>query len=426
MEIIELYAIFLQHSNIKTDSRKVLSQDLFFALKGPNYNGNTYAQQALDAGAAYAVIDEAIDLTDSRLIYTADVLQTLQLLARHHRQQFTIPFIAITGSNGKTTTKELIREVLATTYKTYSTIGNLNNHIGVPLTILSIKKDAEMAIIEMGANHLKEIEGYCSYTLPTHGIITNAGKAHLEGFGGVEGVKKGKGELYDFLKNNHGVIFRMNDYAYLKKMSEGIATIVTYGTGDADITGKAAIDSDFLEVAITSGSTIKTIKTQLVGSYNLPNVLAAITVGKYFKVPEDKIKIALEGYSPDNSRSQMIEKNGNKFILDAYNANPSSMRAAIENFAQMPGNNKIIWLGGMMELGAESVAEHQALVDLLAKFIWKEVVLIGGDFINTKHAFKYLNNAAEGRSWFKKQQYQDGLLLIKGSRSIQMEKILEP
>lgn len=425
MEISELYAIFQQYPVIKTDSRKVLPQDLFFALKGPSYNGNKYAEQALAAGAAFAVIDEVVDFTDARLLYTTDVLQTLQLLAKYHRQQFDIPFLAITGSNGKTTTKELIREVLATTYKTYSTIGNLNNHIGIPLTILSIKKDAEIAIIEMGANHLQEIEAYCTYALPTHGIITNAGKAHLEGFGGIEGVKKGKGELYDYLKNNNGIIFRMNDYPYLKEMSKDIATVVTYGTSNADTTGVAVIESDFLKVSITSKSSIKTINTQLVGAYNLPNVLAAITVGMYFNVPEEKIKLALENYSPDNSRSQMIEKNGNKIILDAYNANPSSMRAAIENFALMPAADKIVWLGGMMELGEESLAEHQALIELLATYPWKEVVLIGGDFINTKHNFKYLNNTAEGKIWFQQQQYNNAVLLIKGSRSIGMEKILE-
>ena len=425
MEIKELYAIFLKHPSIKIDSRKVESQDLFFALKGPNHNGNKFAQLALNEGAAFVIVDEDVNFADERLIYTEDVLHTLQQLAKYHRQQFTIPFIAITGSNGKTTTKELIREVLASTYITYSTKGNLNNHIGIPLTILSVQKDAEIAIIEMGANHLKEIEGYCTYTLPTHGIITNAGKAHLEGFGGVEGVKKGKGELYDYLKSKDGVIFRMNDYPYLREMSTGFANIITYGTKDANITGVATNESDFLTVSMTSGTHIKEINTQLVGAYNLPNVLVAVAVGIYFKVAEDKIKAALENYSPDNSRSQMIEKNGNKIILDAYNANPSSMRAAIENFASMKGDNKIIWLGGMMELGEESIAEHQALIDLITKFNWKEVVLVGGDFEKIHHPYHYIKTISDAKKWFDQQQYQDKLLLVKGSRSMQMETILK-
>ena len=248
MQIQELYTIFLQHPSVQTDTRKLKSGDLYFALKGPNFNGNLFAKQALDAGAAYAIVDELLDFLDDRIIVSTDTLQTLQDLAKYHRQQFNIPFIAITGSNGKTTTKELVSQVLSSTYKTYTTAGNLNNHIGVPLTILSIKRDAEMAVIEMGANHQKEIQGYCEYTMPTHGIITNCGKAHLEGFGGEEGVKKGKGELFQYLKTNGGTAFIMNDYEYLRTMSIGIAKINTYGTSDADITGVADSSLEFLQV----------------------------------------------------------------------------------------------------------------------------------------------------------------------------------
>lgn len=425
MQIQELYSIFLHHPSIQTDTRKLKPGDLYFALKGPNFNGNLFAKQALDKGAAYAIIDEPVDFSDQRLIQTTDSLQLLQALAKHHRLQFTIPFLAITGSNGKTTTKELISEVLSTTYKTYTTKGNLNNHIGIPLTILSVEKDAEIAVIEMGANHKKEIEGYCQYTMPTHGIITNCGKAHLEGFGGIEGVKKGKGELFEYLKSNGGTAFIMNDYDYLKELSTGIPTIITYGTVDADITGIADNKAAFLQVKMTNGTTVKEINTNLVGTYNLPNVLVAVAVGKYFKVPDEAIKNALEDYVPTNSRSQLIEKGTNKIILDAYNANPTSMKAAIENLAKMEDGEKILLLGGMMELGEESIAEHNAIVNLIGQYTWKAVVLVGGDFAKINHGYLYFPNSTEAGRWLHQQHFEDAKLLVKGSRSMQMEKVLE-
>ncbi len=425
MEIHDLYTIFLQHSSIQTDTRKLKEGDFFFALKGANYNGNKFAKQALDAGAAFTVIDEAQEFTDDRLIFSKDVLTTLQQLAKYHRQQFTIPFIAITGSNGKTTTKELIHNVLSTRYQTYTTKGNLNNHIGIPLTLLSVQKDAEMAVIEMGANHQKEIESYCMYTLPTHGLITNCGKAHLEGFGGIEGVRKGKGELFDYLRMQKGTAFIMSDYPYLKEMSNGISNIKTYGTNDAEITGVANNSNEFLKVSMTGGTNLKNITTHLVGSYNLPNVLAAVAVGKYFKVEDEQIKNALEHYVPSNSRSQMIEKNGYKIILDAYNANPSSMKAAIENFAGIEGQNKILLLGAMMEMGDESLTEHKALIDLISKYTWNNVVLVGGDFNKIVHPYLYFNTSSEAKSWLQQQPVKNALLLVKGSRSMQMEKVLE-
>ena len=424
MQIQDLYSIFLLHPSIQTDTRKLQPGDLFFALRGPSFNGNLFAKQALDAGAAYVVIDEPITFADDRLIETTGVLQTLQDLAKYHRQQFTIPFLAITGSNGKTTTKELVSEVLATTFKTSTTKGNLNNHIGVPLTILSIQKDAEVAVIEMGANHQKEIEGYCRYTMPTHGIITNCGKAHLEGFGGEEGVKKGKGELFDYLRLNGGTAFIMNDYGYLQEMSKGIPVIKTYGTAEADIAGVADKTAGFLQVEMTKGTTIKKIATNLVGEYNLPNVLAAVAVGKYFMVTDVAIKNALTSYVPSNSRSQMIERGTNKIILDAYNANPTSMKAAIENFAKMEGANKILLLGGMMELGTESIAEHEAIVKLIDENKWKAVVLVGGDFAKIKHGHLYFPNYAEAKEWLDEQHLENSKLLVKGSRSMQMEKVV--
>lgn len=458
MTIAQLYQIYLEHPSVQTDTRKLRQGDLFFALKGPNFNGNTFATQALEQGAAYAVIDEASAKTgplSDRLILVEDALATLQQLALYHRKQFDIPFIAITGSNGKTTTKELVYTVLASTYITYTTQGNLNNHIGIPITILSVKKDAQFAVIEMGANHQKEIEGYCKYTLPTHGIITNAGKAHLEGFGGPEGVKKGKGELYDFLRSPNvpafaspgilpgsptgGTAFVMWDYDYLRTMSQGIPHVIRYGTHDADVTGNVAqagkqgsnIGDAFLSVDIQGGPTVH---SQLVGDYNLPNVLVAVTVGRHFKISDTAIKASIEAYTPSNSRSQLIQKDGNHIILDAYNANPSSMRAAIENFARLvptgtsaspePANNKILILGAMAELGPESLAEHQGVVDLIGQYPWKEVVLVGGDFQKLQHPYKRFDNSKEAGEWFRQAAPKHAYLLIKGSRSTRMEEVL--
>ncbi len=424
MEISALYKIFLQYPSVQTDTRKLKKNDLYFALKGENFNGNLFAGKALEAGAAYAIIDEHIGVEDERLIMVENVLTTLQQLAKYHRQQFTIPFIAVTGSNGKTTTKELLCEVLSSSFKTYTTKGNLNNHIGIPLTILSVQKDAELAVIEMGANHQKEIEGYCKYALPTHGLITNCGKAHLEGFGGEDGVRKGKGELYDYLRATRGTVFLMKDYGYLVEMSQGIDNIITYGTVGADITGSANETKEMLEVTIAKGASLPVIKTHLVGRYNLPNVLAAVTAGKYFKVPDENIKIALESYMPSNSRSQLIKRGTNKIILDAYNANPTSMKAAVENIASIPDQKKVLLLGGMMELGRESVYEHAALVSLIDQHTWQAVVLVGGDFKNLEHSYNYFDTAAEAKEWLDKKAFENSTILIKGSRSMQMEKVL--
>ncbi len=380
--------------------------------------------QALDSGAAYSIVDEDADAKDDRIIKVYDVLTSLQNLAKHHREQFTIPFIGITGSNGKTTTKELIHAVLSSHYRTYTTEGNLNNHIGIPLTILKVKGDAEMAVIEMGANHQKEIEGYCVYTEPTHGIITNCGKAHLEGFGSIEGVRKGKGELYDYIRGHRGVAFAFDDYDYLHDMSKGITETVWYGTENGVVAGNIKAVAPFLEVVFTKGVSFQSIKTQLVGAYNLPNILCAVCLGKYFNVPEDKIKAAIENYTPTNSRSQLIEKGNNKIILDAYNANPTSMKVAIESFATIPAEQKILMLGGMMELGDESVAEHQHIVHIIDQHPWKEVALVGGDFAKTKHAYHYFSNTAEAKVWLEQQHFENAYILIKGSRLMQMEKIL--
>ena len=511
MTIPQLYEIYLRHPSIRTDTRQLKPGDLFFALKGPSFNGNQFATRALEQGAAYAIIDENVPqaivpnpnlsilppgeaVTDSlppslsdRLILVPDVLTALQDLSLHHRRQFNIPFIAITGSNGKTTTKELIHAVLSSTYITYTTQGNLNNHIGIPLTLLSVRPDAQFAVIEMGANHQKEIEGYCRYALPTHGIITNVGKAHLEGFGGPEGVKKGKGELFDFLRSHQvptvaspaptpgsaspapastpgGTAFVMWDYDYLREMSHDIPHIIRYGTHDADVTGTASspapaspvqtpanspAQSSFLTVEITHGAATGPIHTQLVGDYNLPNVLVAVTIGRHFGVPDDKIRAAIEQYTPSNSRSQLIERDSNHIILDAYNANPSSMRAAIDNFARLPVapnpsvapkpsvapehpappnqslSHKVLILCAMAELGLESFAEHEAIIQLISKYQgWKHVVLVGGDFQKINHPFLAFDNSKEAAAWLRGANLKDTYLLVKGSRAQRMEDVL--
>ena len=420
MQIEDIYKIYQQYPSIQTDSRKLKENDLFFALKGPNFNGNTFAKQALENGAAFVFADEKTSFTDDRIIQTGDVLETLQQLSKYHRQQFNIPFIAITGSNGKTTTKELIHAVLSSTFKTYTTEGNLNNHIGVPLTILKIKPDAEIAVIEMGANHLKEIEGYCEYAMPTHALITNIGKAHIEGFGSVENIQKGKGELFEYIENNDGTAFVNSDDDAVLQLSIEMKNKIFYGS-DANV----KINSDpFLEINISGHNPIE-IKTHLVGSYNLPNVLAAICVGRYFKIEDEKIKIAIENYKPSNSRSQLIQKESNTIILDAYNANPGSMKAAIENFAAIKSDKKILLLGAMMELGSESEKEHKAVISLIDKHKWNNVVLVGNNFRNVKHNYINYDNALQVKEWLQQQHLQNAHILIKGSRSMQMEKVLE-
>jgi UDP-N-acetylmuramoyl-tripeptide--D-alanyl-D-alanine ligase len=427
--IEELYSIYSRYPSVVTDTRKLNQGDLYFALKGPNFNGNLFAIAALEAGASYAIVDELIANSDSyqdRIILVQDVLTTLQQLAKYHRQQFNIPFIAITGSNGKTTTKELVYAVLASHFKTYTTQGNLNNHIGVPLTLLSIHKDAEMAVIEMGANHQKEIASYCTYTLPTHGMITNCGKAHLEGFGSEEGVKKGKGELFDYLRDHNGAVFLMADYDYLQTMSQGINHTIGYGQLSGQIQGEAIDANGMLTVKINKGIDINSVQTHLVGNYNLPNVLAAITIGQYFKVPNEKIKAAIENYIPTNSRSQLVKWQNNEVILDAYNANPSSMKLAVENFAKLNKANKVVCIGGMRELGVDTLMEHQMLIDQLKQNNWSEVVLVGAEFKYCNHSYHYFDTVQEAKAWFDSKQFSGYSILIKGSRGIQMEKLIAP
>lgn len=424
-DINYLYSIYLQHPSIQTDSRKIKQRDFFFALKGPNFNGNAYAAQAIKDGAAYAVVDEPAFAAGEQFILVEDVLKALQQLAKHHRLQKNIPFIAITGSNGKTTTKELITKVLSQKFVTYATEGNLNNHIGVPLTLLEIGSDAEMAVVEMGANHQREIAGYCEIALPDFGLITNCGKAHLEGFGGIEGVKKGKGELYDHLRAHSGTIFRFSDFDYLETMAAGIAEQITYGTANAQIIGRAIDAETFLNVAILTSGLECTIKTQLVGDFNLPNVLAAVAIGHYFGIEIEQIKHAIETYAPSNSRSQLMRIGSNSIILDAYNANPASMKLAVENMAGIKGDNKWLLLGAMKEMGSAQQEEHQALANLVAAAGFKQVILVGKEFQEVQHSFTWFENSQQAKEYLQQHLPQNATILIKGSRGSRMEVALE-
>ncbi len=422
---MELYDLYLQYPSVQTDSRKIKKGDLFFALKGDLFNGNEYAAQAIKDGAAYAVVDEEQFVVSDKYILVDQVLKALQDLAKHHREQFDIPFLAITGSNGKTTTKELIHAVLSKKYKAYATKGNLNNHIGIPLTILSIPKDAQIAIIEMGANHLKEIAFYCTIAQPNFGLITNCGKAHLEGFGSLENVKKAKGELYDYLKIHQGSIFINSDLDYLKIMAKGIEHQFSYGSEQATIIGNVSNSSSFLKLDITAADLKTTIQTKLVGNYNSSNVLAAVAVGKFFKVKIEDIQSAIEEYSPSNSRSQFLQKDSNTIILDAYNANPTSMKLAIENFHSMNFPRKILFLGEMKEVGKDSQKEHQEMIQLLENLGFKEVYLCGKGYQQIRHPFNYFDNSDELKTFLTKNPVQNAGILIKGSRGSAMEKILE-
>lgn len=425
MRTDELYQLYLKYPSIQTDTRKLKKGDLFFALKGPNFNGNTFAEMALAAGAGYAIVDETEYAVNDKCILVPDVLTALQQLARYHRDRLQIPFIGITGSNGKTTTKELVTAVLRKRFVTYATEGNLNNHIGVPLTILKIKNDAEIAIIEMGANHLREIASYCEIAAPTHGVITNCGKAHIEGFGSEEGVRKGKGELYDHLRDHGGIVFRNTDLSYLEDMAKGIAKQITYGSANAQYTGRPEMEGVLLNVVMNIEDKEVLVPTHLVGAYNFANVLFAVAAGLHFGVTIDKIKAAINEYQPDNSRSQLLIKGSNKIILDAYNANPSSMRAAINNFAATNMPDKILWVGAMKEMGADEEMEHVALVKLIQEYEWKDVILVGREFKHIPNTYHWFATSAEAASFIKTNAPKNSSILIKGSRGSKMEVLLD-
>ena len=376
----EIYSLFLKFPRITTDSRNVPAGSVFFAIKGEHFDGNSFAADALDKGAAYAVIDNESALTGDRFILVPDVLQALQQLAVIHRRHIKAKIIGITGSNGKTTTKELIGKVLSSSFKTIITRGNLNNHIGVPLTVLSIKDDTDIAVIEMGANHPGEIANLCRIARPDYGIITNIGKAHLEGFGSFEGVVRAKSELYDFIRQNNGLIFLNLDNNLLFSLSRGM-NILTYGSSEyAGCKGIIAERNPYLVISWSSGKSKGHVMTMLIGDYNFENVLASVCIGLHFGISSDLIENAICSYLPDNNRSQLIRTEKNVLILDAYNANPSSMKAALNNFHDFDARSKMVILGDMMELGEESLAEHLNILSLARQHAFSKIILIGENF----------------------------------------------
>jgi len=421
----EIYSIFLKNRNISTDSRQILPGCLFFALKGENFNGNKYAQKALDEGASYAIIDDkAYD--GPACILVDDVLVTIQNLANMHRRNLNIPVLAITGSNGKTTTKELVNAVLSQKYKVTATKGNLNNHIGVPLTILGVTDETQIAIIEMGANHQKEIEHLCNIAEPTHGMITNIGKAHLGGFGGYEGVIKAKSELYAWLRASGGKAFVNAENSLLMELTTGIDRTL-YGTEENVFArGKIRENNDMLTISwITEIGTIS-IETNLAGNYNFENAMAAICTGMFFKVPIAEIKTAICSYFPSNSRSQVMKTAKNDLILDAYNANPTSMQAAIENLRVVKAMHKMVILGDMRELGDESLTEHSSIVKLIHESDFDRAILVGPDFKEVaRDLFTCFLTSDEACEYLKTQNITGYTILVKGSRGIKMENVLE-
>ena len=421
-ELSQLHQLFLESTGICTDTRKLKKGNLYLALKGDNFNGNNFAAKALELGADYSIVDEQPEEQNDHIIKVEDGLDTLQKLAAYHRKYLNLPILSITGSNGKTTTKELIREVLSKKYKTVSTKGNLNNHIGVPLTLLSMNKETEFGIVEMGANHQGEIASLCKITQPDYGYITNFGKAHLEGFGGVEGVIKGKSELYNYLiKNNKTIFINYDDEIQVEK-SKG-TDIISFSEGK-----NATHQITFLKadpfVKINTEDT--QINSQLIGTYNAKNIAAAICIGKYFKIPVKAIKEAIESYQPTNNRSQIINQNSNQIILDAYNANPTSMKAALENLEAIPAKNKIAILGDMFEVGNTSAEEHQIIIDLLEKLEFSNMMVCGKNFYQTStQEVSKFENFEDLKNYIQRNNFEDATILIKGSRGMALERILE-
>ena len=425
MIIEELYQHFKQCSAVSTDTRKIEEGSLFFALKGDNFNGNNFASQALSSGAKYCVIDEKQYATDERYLVVEDVLKALQQLATYHRKQLKIPIIALTGSNGKTTTKELINAVLSKKYDTTATQGNLNNHIGVPLTLLQMKESTEIGIVEMGANHPNEIGSLCEIAHPNYGLITNFGKAHLEGFGSIEGVIKAKSELYDYLMAHQKTIFvNENDHLQVRQTLDS-KNVYKFGLLTSLDTMLEIIDT---QPYVTLRYNQSVIKSRLTGNYNFNNIAVAIAIGSYFDVDPKDIISAIENYTPTNNRSQIIEKDSNTIIMDAYNANPTSMLAALENFKQLHQERKIIFLGDMFELGQTAEIEHQFIVDYLEKNDLGKVYLIGKNFFKTKVQLAKIEKFEtfdDLKLNIQNHPVKDSFLLIKGSRGMALERILE-
>jgi UDP-N-acetylmuramoyl-tripeptide--D-alanyl-D-alanine ligase len=425
MNIQEIHNLFLQCKSLSIDTRKIEKDSMFFAIKGENFDANTFAKQALELGALFVVIDNESYFIDERTILVQNSLETLQELAKFHRAYLKLPIIALTGSNGKTTTKELINVVLSKKHKTKATVGNLNNHIGVPLTLLSFNAETEFGIVEMGANHKKEIEFLCEIAQPDYGYITNFGKAHLEGFGGVEGVIEGKSEMYQYLAKNDKLAFvNLEDPIQIEK-SVGIKSF-TFGVDNnkADVKINKIIANPFVVIDYDQFS----VQSHLIGLYNANNINAAVSIGRYFKVADEAVKEAIESYIPENNRSQLLKKGSNQIILDAYNANPSSMAVAVTNFLQLDSENKVMVLGDMFELGRESQQEHKIVVDSLLNQNKSICYLIGKSFYENKisneniHFFETFEDFA---NHLKTIHFENNSILIKGSRGMALERTLE-
>jgi len=431
-----LYSIFQQHPKVCTDSRRITPGCLFFALKGDTFDGNQFVGQALSGGAAFAVTDApAGDFSSSsRCLRVPDVLDTLQRLANHHRRQFEIPVIAIGGSNGKTTTKELVTAVLSSHYPCHSTKGNLNNHIGVPLTLLDMPMVTEVAVVEMGTNRAGDIEQLCEIAAPTHGLLTNIGKEHLEGFVNLEGVKKAEGELFEYLARHRGCAFVNASEKYLKSMSQPVAKKVFYLASDELHPQDQYIDvkllpgAAFVQVVFLSEENKPVeIRSRLIGRHNFHNIMTAVALGVYFKVPAAKIRTAIEQYEPANNRSQLLTRNGNTIFLDAYNANPSSMRAALETLRSVSSGQKIAILGDMLELGAESEREHRDILRFASRLRLDRLIVVGPEFARCADASKsvlHFPDASSAKAWLDQQVFHDAFILIKASRGIGLERVV--
>lgn len=425
--ITDIYRIFLSHPAVSTDSRRIEPGSVFFALRGESFNGNEYAEKALESGAAYAIVDEPRYVLNASCLLVDDALSTLQALARYHRMQYDIPVIAITGTNGKTTTKELISGVLRKKYTILATRGNLNNHIGVPLTLLEINRETEIAIIEMGANHPGEIAFLCNIARPVCGLITNIGKAHLEGFGSYEGVVSTKTELYRYLNEHDGLAFVNNEDQVLTDHAAGLEHI-TYGIAPASLSAGNVSADPFVAMDLQfSDGACSRLESKLYGRYNAGNILAAACVGQYFQVPPVAIKSAIEAYQPRNNRSQIVKTDCNLLILDAYNANPGSMKAAIQAFAESSFTEKSVILGDMLELGTESDKEHADIMEMVDRMSFKHVYLVGPVFtrLNTSRNNTCFQDSSLARIWFEHHKVENATILIKGSRGIRLENIAE-
>ena len=423
----KIYQLFKDFPVVSTDSRKIKKSSIFFALKGDNFNGNKFAADALKKGAAYSIIDEKEFVTSDRTILVNNVLKTLQDIANLHRKELGIPILSITGTNGKTTTKELVAEVLSQKFKVSFTEGNLNNHIGVPLTLLKMNAETQFGVIEMGANHPGEIAELCNITEPDFGIITNIGKAHLEGFGSFEGVKKTKAELFNFIKEKNGTFFFNSDNPILENLTRNYKNNISFGSKNANLTGELLQSPPFVHIKTNFEKGVLYLNTNLIGNYNFENILAAACIGNYFEVDPLQIQKALKEYQPKNNRSQLIKRGNLKIIMDAYNANPTSMQASIKSFLENNENDSYLILGDMLELGEYSKNEHLIIINLLTDFKTKEVFLVGPIFTETGKKFnlKTFQNVSELNSYLEKKPIKNGNILIKGSRGIELEKVLK-